>query len=145
MVTLAVLVWLDFGDLKGLFQPKAFYTFVFPLLLVCLPPMKPFLQKKPQNHHYNLIFLLNGKGASYSGRDRIKQFCASQIFIFLLPCLHSLLSSLLSVFVSYLQKWMFPLKSHWFGICCQQCPEPDASGGGKPLPGPILVCNTALS
>lgn len=73
----------------------------------------------------------------------IKHPSASQIFIFLLPCLHSLLSSLLSAFVSYPQKWMFPLKSHWFGIRCQQCPEPDASGGGKPLPGPILVCNTA--
>lgn len=74
----------------------------------------------------------------------IKHFSASQIFIFLLPCLHSLLSSLLSVFVSHLQKWMFPLKSHWFGICCQQCPEPDAPGGGKPLPGLSWFATLAL-
>lgn len=60
------------NDLSGLFQPKPSCDFVFPLLLVCLPPMKSFLQIKPKDHHYKLIFLLNGKGASYFGRDRNK-------------------------------------------------------------------------
>lgn len=45
---------------------------VFPLLRVCLPPMKSFLQTKPKDHHYKLIFLLIVKGAYYSSRDRNK-------------------------------------------------------------------------
>lgn len=107
--------------------------------------MKSFLQIKPKDHHYNLIFLLNGKGASYSDRDRNKTvLCKPNIH--LSSALLALTAELSVVSVCFLPAEMdvsteIPL----FGICCQQCPDPDASGGGEPLPGPNLVCNTALS
>lgn len=74
MATLAVLGWLDQVALEGFSNLNLSMILFFPLFLVCLPPMKSFLQMKPKDHHHNLIFLLNGKGASYSGRDRNKTF-----------------------------------------------------------------------
>lgn len=36
------------------------------------------------------------------------------------------------------------LKSHCFGICCQQCPVPDTSGGRNLAPEPSSMCIPAL-
>ena len=46
--------------------------------LLLLLPYEPFIQIKPKDHHYNLIFLLDGKGASCFDTDRNETVLSKQ-------------------------------------------------------------------